>query len=369
MDFPRFYRDGSMIRTKLPVLTESGSIALSDRGAIAGVAGLTITLPEYSAAMLGESYLIVNISNGSITMAAANGDHIQSSTGDVTSGTLAPNQSRSFIRETASAKWIATGMGQTLDQTAIEALIDSAVDAKVSSQEVVAVKGDRGDTGAQGADGKDTYQLWLQSGHSGTEFQFLASLQGPVGDAGAEGAVGSQGSTGATGATGSQGAKGDKGDTGETGSQGSTGSAGATGAQGSTGGTGAAGATGVKGDTGATGAAGSAGSTGATGAAGATGSAGVAGATGPAGVSGILSASVSRSMSALLLNAVDTFTVTVAGATTSMVAVVNQQGSSLASLGGIVDAYVSAANTVTVNVRASVALASGTLTFQVRVIP
>ena len=56
-----------------------------------------------------------------------------------------------------------------------------------------------GINGTNGANGLSAYQLWINAGNTGTESQFLASLQGPTG------AQGIQGATGATGATGPQG--------------------------------------------------------------------------------------------------------------------------------------------------------------------
>jgi hypothetical protein len=72
----------------------------------------------------------------------------------------------------------------------------------------VNLKGETGATGATGlqgiqgvtgANGLSAYELWIEDGNTGTESQFLASLQG------ATGAQGIQGETGATGATGPQG--------------------------------------------------------------------------------------------------------------------------------------------------------------------
>ena len=61
------------------------------------------------------------------------------------------------------------------------------------------IQGATGATGATGSNGLSAYQLWINAGNTGTESQFLASLQGPTG------AQGIQGATGATGATGPQG--------------------------------------------------------------------------------------------------------------------------------------------------------------------
>jgi hypothetical protein len=61
------------------------------------------------------------------------------------------------------------------------------------------IQGATGATGSTGSNGLSAYQLWINAGNTGTESQFLASLQGPTG------AQGIQGATGATGATGPQG--------------------------------------------------------------------------------------------------------------------------------------------------------------------
>ena len=47
------------------------------------------------------------------------------------------------------------------------------------------------------------YQLWINAGNTGTESQFLASLQGPTGTQGIQGATGATGSTGPQGPVGS----------------------------------------------------------------------------------------------------------------------------------------------------------------------
>lgn len=88
-------------------------------------------------------------------------------------------------------------------------------------------KGEKGDQGPQGVHGEpgpsggekgdpgdSAYQVWLSSGHTGTEEDFFNYIKGPKGD------------TGATGAVGGPGAKGDKGDKGDTGATGTTGTQG-----------------------------------------------------------------------------------------------------------------------------------------------
>lgn len=88
-------------------------------------------------------------------------------------------------------------------------------------------QGPAGPTGATGDDGKSAYEIWLENGHTGTEADFLASINGDKGDTGPRGATGPTGPTGPTGhdgargptgATGSQGIQGIQGPTGPTGS-------------------------------------------------------------------------------------------------------------------------------------------------------
>ncbi len=51
-------------------------------------------------------------------------------------------------------------------------------------------------TGTDGADGASAYQLWLDAGNTGTEEEFLASLQGAAGSDGANGINGDDGTDG-----------------------------------------------------------------------------------------------------------------------------------------------------------------------------
>ena len=60
-------------------------------------------------------------------------------------------------------------------------------------------QGDPGAAGAAGADGLSAYQIWLNAGHTGTEADFLASLQGAQGVQGEQGPQGNPGATGAAG--------------------------------------------------------------------------------------------------------------------------------------------------------------------------
>jgi hypothetical protein len=74
-----------------------------------------------------------------------------------------------------------------------------------------------------GVDGKSAYELAVENGFEGTEFEWLTSLQGAKGD---------KGDTGDQGIQGIQGEKGDKGDVGDQGLQGEKGDQGDQGIQG-----------------------------------------------------------------------------------------------------------------------------------------
>ncbi len=65
--------------------------------------------------------------------------------------------------------------------------------------------------GAKGEAGKSAYEIWKEAGNAGSEVDFLASLIGAKGD---KGDTGPQGQAGARGLQGVAGPKGDKGDTG-----------------------------------------------------------------------------------------------------------------------------------------------------------
>ena len=81
-------------------------------------------------------------------------------------------------------------------------------------------KGDRGSVGKDGSNGLSAYQVWLNSGHSGTEDDFFNYLKGskgdrgPVGPKGADGEEGPQGIQGPIGKAGPRGLQGPKGDQG-----------------------------------------------------------------------------------------------------------------------------------------------------------
>ena len=71
--------------------------------------------------------------------------------------------------------------------------------------------GPQGPSGANGIDGQDglsAYQIWLNTGNTGTEAQFLASLQGVQGIQGPQGIAGTNGVDGATGPQGPSGVNG-----------------------------------------------------------------------------------------------------------------------------------------------------------------
>jgi hypothetical protein len=102
-------------------------------------------------------------------------------------------------------------------------------------------QGPAGPNGTNGQDGLSAYQIWLNNGNTGTEAQFLASLQGPQGPQGIQGLTGPQGpagqngTNGIDGATGPQGLQGPIGLTGPQGPQGLTGLQGPAGQNGANG--------------------------------------------------------------------------------------------------------------------------------------
>lgn len=74
-------------------------------------------------------------------------------------------------------------------------------EAYVQKLEIVKLDGVKGDRGKDGQDGKSAYQIWLDEGHSGTEEDFLNSLQGERGPQGPQGPAGPQGERGPAGIT------------------------------------------------------------------------------------------------------------------------------------------------------------------------
>ena len=93
-------------------------------------------------------------------------------------------------------------------------------------------KGDPGEPGRDGIDGKDglsAYEIAVQNGFTGSETDWLASLQGKPGETGKQGL---QGEKGDKGEPGKQGIPGEKGEPGERGLQGEKGDPGEPGKQG-----------------------------------------------------------------------------------------------------------------------------------------
>jgi len=95
--------------------------------------------------------------------------------------------------------------------------------------------GSVGPQGPTGANGQSAYDLWLAQGNSGTQQDFLSSLQGPTGTQGPQGLTGSAGPQGPIGITGLQGVTGPVGATGATGPQGPQGIQGIAGTNGTNG--------------------------------------------------------------------------------------------------------------------------------------
>ncbi|WP_308902431.1 collagen-like triple helix repeat-containing protein [Latilactobacillus curvatus] len=76
--------------------------------------------------------------------------------------------------------------------------------------------GAKGDKGDKGDAGLSAYQVAVQSGFTGTEAQWIASLKGATGAAGPKGDTGSVGPTGPAGEKGATGATGPQGPAGST---------------------------------------------------------------------------------------------------------------------------------------------------------
>lgn len=99
----------------------------------------------------------------------------------------------------------------------VVALADGALDDLVLVS-IISLQGGSGGGGGQGpqgppgADGDSAYQVWLDQGNTGTEQDFLDSLVGPQGDTGPQGNTGPQGDTGPQGIQGIQGNSGNDGD-------------------------------------------------------------------------------------------------------------------------------------------------------------
>ncbi|MDC0380585.1 DUF1566 domain-containing protein [Flavobacteriaceae bacterium] len=97
------------------------------------------------------------------------------------------------------------------------------------------IAGSDGTNGTNGIDGSSAYQIWIDTGNTGTESDFLASLVGAQGPQGDQGVQGETGATGPTGPQGPQGLAGADGATGPAGPQGIQGPAGAEGVDGADG--------------------------------------------------------------------------------------------------------------------------------------
>ena len=77
--------------------------------------------------------------------------------------------------------------------------------------------GPEGQVGETGPSGLSAYEIWLSNGHSGSQQDFLTSLQGEIGPAGPQGPMGPTGSQGEIGPSGPQGMPGEPGLTGTAG--------------------------------------------------------------------------------------------------------------------------------------------------------
>ena len=93
----------------------------------------------------------------------------------------------------------------------------------------------------EGKQGLSAYEVYLQSGGTLSETEWLASLKGEVGETGPQGEQGPQGEKGEKGDKGDKGDKGEQGPQGERGLQGIQGEVGPQGPQGEKGETGPAG--------------------------------------------------------------------------------------------------------------------------------
>ncbi|TVR79203.1 MAG: collagen-like protein [Chitinophagaceae bacterium] len=85
---------------------------------------------------------------------------------------------------------------------------------------IASLEGPQGVAGSDGQDGESAYEIWLSLGNVGTESDFISSLQGP---AGADGPTGPQGPAGDPGPQGPQGVAGPTGPQGPQGPQGDPG--------------------------------------------------------------------------------------------------------------------------------------------------
>lgn len=231
----RYYGPGSLIRTNLPIVSENYQMTVVDRGVVVATAGITITLPPLPTnnVSLGESYFVVNVSNGVVNIQTHNGEKIKISGARTGTDTINANSSRSYLRETTALDWVASGQAQTIDTNEIASIVEAWLAAHVDPESGPTVKGDTGATGAQGESGKSAYQLAVENGYSGTVYEWIQSLRGPTGPTGSAGAVGQSGIQGERGERGFSGEIGEAGPRGESGDRGQRGESGPSGQRGS----------------------------------------------------------------------------------------------------------------------------------------
>ncbi|MBW8332946.1 MAG: collagen-like protein, partial [Prolixibacteraceae bacterium] len=95
--------------------------------------------------------------------------------------------------------WIEAG------NTGTEAEFLTSLQGETGATGPQGIQGETGATGTKGVDGKSAYELWIEAGNTGTEAEFLTSLQGEkgatgwTGPTGPAGPMGPQGPAGATG--------------------------------------------------------------------------------------------------------------------------------------------------------------------------
>ena len=76
---------------------------------------------------------------------------------------------------------------------------ETALCLVVNSKYIASLKFNSNGYHNDGKDGKSAYQIWLESGNSGTEEEYLASLKGEPGEEGKQGPQGEPGQDGAKG--------------------------------------------------------------------------------------------------------------------------------------------------------------------------
>ncbi len=92
--------------------------------------------------------------------------------------------------------------------TPITAAELNRIEAAGAAKAETGPQGPEGPQGPAGADGDSAYEVAVAGGFTGTEAEWLASLEGPQGPEGPEGPEGPQGPKGAKGDTGAAGADG-----------------------------------------------------------------------------------------------------------------------------------------------------------------